>query len=226
MRLKSFGCSFIFGSDLTDSTAIPGLRIIPSQTTWPAQLAKHLGYEYECYARPGSGNLQISERILNQVADSSPTDLFVINWTWIDRFDYVDCNSKWPGLTAWSTIMPANNNELAKMYYRDLHSEYRDKFTSLSCIKLVIDTLEQKGIPFIMTYMDPLMFDQQWHITPAVNDLQQYIQPHMTTFDGQTFLDWSRKNNYPVSESWHPLDEAHRVAGDYLYINFKEKYHE
>jgi hypothetical protein len=112
--------------------------------------------------------------------------------------------------------MPIDTTELAKTYYRDLHSEYQDKFTCLSYIKLAIDTLNQKGIPFIMTYMDDLLFDRRWHITPAVTDLQDYVYPYMTTFNGQTFLEYSRANNYPISSTLHPLEDAHQAAGDYI----------
>jgi len=211
MQLKSFGCSFIYGSDLADSNH-----------SWPALLATRLGYGYKCYARPGSGNLQIAERVLNQIANSNSSDLFVVGWTWIDRFDYIDVNDKWEG-TQWSTIMPVDTTDVAKIYYRDLHSEYRDKFTTLMAIRLVIDTLKQKGITFIMTYMDDLIFDQRWHTTPAVLDLQQYVKPHMTTFNGKSFLEWSRTNNYSISNAWHPLEEAHLAAADYMVKQFNEK---
>jgi hypothetical protein len=207
MQLKSFGDSFIFGSDLPGAIIAPR-QITPSSYTWPALLAKYLGYDYKSLAYPGVGNLQILEQILN----SDPADLFVINWTWIDRFDHNNGTTD----RFWSTIMPGDNTELAKIYYRDLHSEYRDKFTSLTCIKLAIDTLEQQGTQFIMTYMDELLFDQRWHTSPAIIKLQEYVKPHMTTFEGKTFLDWSRANGYLISERWHPLEEAHRAAGDYI----------
>ena len=211
MRLKSFGCSFIYGSDLADTN-----------NSWPALQATQLGYSYKCYARPGSGNLQIAERILNQIADSNTCDLFVVGWTWIDRFDYIDINDKWGG-TQWSTIMPVDTTPLAKTYYQTLHSEYRDKLTTLISMRLVIDILNQKGIPFIMTCMDNLIFDQRWHTTPAVIDLQEYIKPYITTFDGQTFLDWSRANNYSISTTLHPLEEAHKGAADYMIKVFRRQ---
>jgi hypothetical protein len=221
MNLKSFGCSFIFGSDLADDgrdLPVP----TPSQFTWPALLAKHLTMNYNCYARPGSGNLQILERILNQATENS--DLFVIGWTWIDRFDYYNRdNSTKYEWHRWNTIMPIDTNKLAKIYYRDLHSEYQDKFTCLSYIKLAIDTLNQKNIPFIMTYMDDLLFDQHWHTTTALIDLQNYVKPYMTTFNGQTFLEYSRANNYPISPTLHPLEEAHSSAGNYIINTFKGK---
>jgi hypothetical protein len=204
MILKSFGDSFIFGSDLADTNS-----------TWPALLSTQLGYSYKCYARPGSGNLQIAERVLNQISDSNNFDLFVVGWTWIDRFDYIDINDQWGG-TQWSTIRPIDTTPLAKTYYQTLHSEYRDKLTTLMSIRLVIDTLKQKGIPFVMTYMDDLIFDQRWHVTPAVISLQEYINPHMTTFNNQTFLEWSRANNYSISTTLHPLEEAHVAASNYM----------
>lgn len=215
MNLKSFGCSFIFGSELADDGR-DGPYATPSQLTWPVHLAQHLDRNYECYARPGAGNLQILENILNQTATSNSADLFVIGWTWIDRFDYYPANPVTPSRSPWRTIMPIDTDELAKIYYRDLHSEYRDKFTCLSYIKLAVDTLKQKEIPFVMTYIDRLLFDQQWHATPAVMNLQEYILPHMTEFDGQTFLEWSRANNYPETAAWHPLEAAHQAAGNYI----------
>jgi len=215
MNLKSFGCSFIFGSDLADDG-----RDLPyatySQLTWPAHLAQNFGHAYECHARPGAGNLQILEQILNQATKSTRSDLFVVGWTWIDRFDYYPVNPASSSKSPWRTIMPVDTTELAKVYYRDLHSEYRDKFTCLSYIKLAIDTLNQKEIPFIMTYMDGLLFDQRWHTTSAVLDLQEYVKPHMTTFEDQSFLEWSRRHGYPESDSWHPLEEAHAAAGKYM----------
>jgi hypothetical protein len=213
MQLKSFGCSFIYGSELTDASAI---KVIPSNSTWPAHLAGHLNYNYKCYAKPGAGNLQILEQILNQASNKNEYDLFVIGWTWIDRFDHYNADRIGEIWKDWSTIMPVDTDALAKTYYRDLHSEYQDKFTCLSYIKLAIDTLNQKEIPFIMTYIDGLLFDQQWNTTPAVLDLQEYVKPHMTTFNGKSFLEWSRTNNYSISNAWHPLEEAHLAAADYM----------
>jgi len=212
MNLKSFGCSFIFGSDLADATCMPG-TLIPSKTTYTAKLADHLGYKYQCYARPGSGNLQIAERVLSY-SNSEPA-LFVIGWTWIDRFDHWGDNPTWFG-TNWQTIMPVDTDNLAKTYYRDLHSQYCDKLTTLMAIKLVVDTLKQNDQKFIMTCMDDLIFETEWHTTPAIINLQEYIRPFMTDFDGQTFLEWTKDNEYPISPGGHPLEAAHRAAGDYM----------
>lgn len=213
MPLKSFGCSFIYGSDLSDA----GSYANPSQLTWPAYLSRHLQKSYECHAKPGAGNLQILENILNQIPYSNKQDFFVIGWTWIDRFDYysADYNPS-QKRNPWSTIMPIDESDIAKSYYKTLHSEYRDKLSTLMCVKTAIDSLNQRGIPFIMTYMDSLMFDKRWNTSVAIDQLQNYTQPCMTMFEGMSFLDWSRLHRYPESEAWHPLELAHQTAGDYM----------
>jgi hypothetical protein len=207
MLVKSFGCSFIYGTDLSDCTQTQFSRL-----TWPAVVCQQLNHYYRCYARAGIGNLAIAELALTHIA-ADPTALYVIGWTWIDRFDYIDAQSTHP---EWSTIRPVDRDQLSKIYYQHLHSELRDKFQSLMAIRTTIDSLKQKDLPFVMTYMDELMFDQTHNTTPAICALQQYIQPYMTRFEGKTFLDWSRAKGYPESAMLHPLEQAHCAAADLI----------
>jgi hypothetical protein len=225
MELKSFGCSFIFGSDLSDCCdPVPKYYPFTSNLTWPAILSSQLGYNYQCYARPGAGNLAISDIILNHLDNNS---LYVIGWTWIDRFDYNDSpiNNFKSGIIwkNWKTLRPSIESDLAKTYYQGLHSEYRDKLTSLLSIKTVIDVLKQKELPFIMTYMDELLFDRTYNTTPAIVTLQDYIKPYMTTFEGKTFLAWSRSHGYPESAGWHPLEQAHAAAAEIMWRTFDKQ---
>lgn len=206
MILKSFGCSFIFGTDLhDDSRHMP--KATPSQHTWPALLAQQHGWDYVCYARPGSGNLQIAEKLLSQLADTEPA-IYVVGWTWIDRFDYTTTDAR----HQWKTVMPIDTDSVAQAYYKHLHSEYRDKLTSLISVRLAIDELQRRGHRFIMTYMDDLMFDQRWNTSPAVSELQRVCEPCMTRFAGKNLLDWSRDNGYEISDTLHPLEAAHQAA--------------
>lgn len=210
MRLKSFGCSFVFGTDLADANdGGTQLLIQPSNHTWPALLAQHLGLDYECHAWAALGNLQILERVLSQVR-TDPA-VFLINWTWIDRYDYVQDQDN-----AWATIRPTCDHEQAQYYYRHFHNQYRDKLTTLINIKLAIDTLQQHGHRIIMSYMDDLIFETEWHSSPAVTELQDYVRPYMTTFEGKTFLEWSRDQGFYINERLHPLEPAHAAAASYL----------
>ena len=233
MKLKSFGCSFIFGTDLHDNNqSTLKLAGIPSNFTWPALLAKKRAWNYACFARPGSGNLQILEQLLNQLVDVDPA-VYVVAWTWVDRFDYVkvmdQSDTPWPirlplgqkynsadVSRLWKTIVPVDTSDIAETYYKILHNEYRDKLTTLIHVKTAIDALKTSGNQFIMTYMDDLMFDTRWNTSPAVSALQQYCKPYMTQFDGKNFLDFSREKGFKISTALHPLEPAHESAAELI----------
>ena len=210
MKLKSFGCSFIYGADLADTKSNQN-STSPSQLSWPALLAQNLDYQYECYAHSGSGNLRILEQILTHARDC---DLCVVGWTWIDRYDYTAhaVPSDQDDNNAWKTLTPTNVSRCAANYYRDLHSQFRDKLTTLINIKTAIDILQQRNIPFIMTYMDNLIFESDWHCNSAVQYLQNIVQPYMTTFEDLTFLEFTKEKGFPISETLHPLEDAHQAA--------------
>lgn len=200
MKIKGFGCSFIYGSDLEDH-----------EPTWPEILAQRLDLEYECHAEPGIGNLQILESILRESNDDA---VFVVNWTWIDRFGFVDVKDE-----QWHTLRPALDHPYADFYFRNMHSQYYDMLTSLIYVKTAIDCLVDKKRSFVMTAMDYLLFEQVhpgWHEPTAVSDLQQQIRPYIRNFEGKNFLDWSKEKGHQVSETWHPLAPAHSAAADYM----------
>jgi hypothetical protein len=203
--IKSFGCSLFYGSDLSDCTRKP------SNLTWPALIAQHRGLEYKCYAQPGRGNLFI----LNSILEQTPMDdLFLINWTWIDRCDYINVVDE-----SWNSLRPAEDTDLEKFYFRHLHSQYKDMLTNLGYIKLAIDYLLDNKIKFIMTYMDYLLFDPvtpSWHNPGPVTYLQNSIKPHLVNFNGDNFLDWSKNNGHQISKNWHPLETAHAAAAKYF----------
>jgi hypothetical protein len=210
MKLKSFGCSYIFGSELSDDVLPPATDKPASQLTWPALLAQRFDLAYECHALPATGNLRILDQLLAQIQTQEPA-LYCIGWTYIDRFDYQE-----PITSAWTAALPQDTDSTAQAYYRNLHSQYRDKLTSLTYIKTAVDALQQANAQFVMTYMDELIFETDWHTSPATQYLQHSIQPYMTNFSGQTFDAWSRQQGYPISLANHPLDAAHRAAADYI----------
>ena len=212
MKLKSFGCSFVWGTDLPDCT-----DTAPSSLSWPALIAQHHGWEYHCAARGGVGNLQILNRVLAELSEpDSPDSVFVISWTWQDRFDYVDQANE------WSTLRPSLDSRHADYYFRHLHAEYRDQFASLSAVSTAVSLLTQHRQPFVMTTLDPSIFngvDRRLHHPGTLYALQQHIEPHVKMFDGQDFLSWSRQQGFAESPLWHPLEQAHAAAADYVIAN-------
>lgn len=214
MKLKSFGCSFIFGTDLHDDSREYS-KATASRHTWPALLAQQYGWDYTCYARPGAGNLEIAERLLSQLTDTEPA-VYVVGWTWIDRFSYIGDNDPWLR-SFWKSIMPIDTDSKAQIYYQYLHTEMRDKLTTLINIKTAIDALKSSGNRFIMTYMDELMFDTRWNTTPAISMLQGYCEPYMTRFNHKNFLEYSKENGFEISPTQHPLEAAHAAAAELIH---------
>ena len=212
MKLKSFGCSFIYGTDMSDHIESEDSLLNYSNLTWPAIIAKNKGFQYECYARPGIGNLKILCDIVSQASLDDPA-IFLINWTWIDRFDFVN------DLEQWTTLRPSSNDKVAKIYYQHLHSQIKDMISSIYAVNTAIDFLTHRKIPFIMTYMDHLLLehiDPNWHDPKYVSVIQDKIKNFLRDFNGKNFLDWSRDQEFAISETWHPLDSAHRAAADYM----------
>lgn len=221
MKLKSFGCSFIFGSDLPDDGRSKPYAT-GSRMTWPALIANHFGYQYETYARPGSGNLQILERLLCQIDPDDPA-VYVIGWTYIDRFDYVDeaLATPWPG-TKWRTLMPIDTDSVAQTYFRNLHSEYSDRLRTLVYIRTALDCLQEHGCQFIMTYIDPLTVCRRWHQTKGSSILMDSVTPYLKSFQGDTFLEWSKQQGHAISNVMHPLESAHQAAADLILQNWDQ----
>jgi hypothetical protein len=218
MKLVSFGCSFIVGNDLADDRRPTTIKTLynPSLSTWPALISKKLGFDYSSRAIAGIGNLRILESIIEE-ASTATDSFFVIGWSWIDRFDYTSSADN------WQTLRPTTDTVEADQYYRNLHSQYRDKLTSLMHIRSAIDVLQQKNIPFVMTYMDKLLFETKWHSSPAIAQLQDYIRPYLTTFDNSTFLEWSKQLGFPISKNLHPLEAAHAAAADLIFPTVESK---
>jgi len=191
-KLKSFGCSFIYGSELSGTT--PYSIDDPSNLTWPALIAKKLNVEHQCYALPGQGNFKIYCDIL---ANSYYND---------DSQEH------------WQTLKPAQENEIQDFYYRNLHSQLKDMIANASWIVSAAEHLTSLGCPFVMTYMDHNLLtpiNPNWHDPRYLEILQQKLSKVLVNFEGMNFLDWSRKKLYPVSATWHPLEAAHQAAADY-----------
>jgi len=218
-RLQSFGCSFFFGTDLGDEN--PGVREEGAKTTnraaskktWPAIIAKNLGLRYECYAWPGIGNDQIAKTIYANAKEGS---VVLINWTYIDRFDYINSLLILPdGSTDQElSICPGDNDSTARVYYDNFHSERQDKWRSLQLIYSTHQYLKSKNIKFISTYMDHLLFDTKFHSPPYIKNLQSQIKDDLHRFARYNFVEWANKKQFPISANNHPLHEAHERAAE------------
>lgn len=219
-KISSFGCSLTFGTELADDGCHLEMPTA-SNLTWPALVAQRLGWHYKCYATGGIGNLCIMDRVLKH-SYYNPKDVFVINWTFIDRFDYSDPAGVHfdRGLRDWSTARPSESDQVSEWYYRQVHSEYRDKLTALIYIKTTIDYLKARNISFVMTAIDDLLWCTKWHAPAHVTELQDHVRPHVKDFQGRNFLDWARLQGFEITAAGHPLEAAHAAAAELFLPKF------
>lgn len=199
MKIKSFGCSFLSGEELSSPLH-----------SWPCLVAQDLGVPYQNYAVPGVGNFYIWQSILSSC---SPGDFVIVGWTWIDRFDFCGADTE-----QWQTLRPVLDHVHAPFYFRNLHGQYKDMLSSLLCIQSTVAWLKAQGIDFLMTYIDDLIFenvDPSWHNPVPVKNLQKAVAPFLTDYHGKNFIDWSKENQWPISKSLHPLDQAHNQAAKF-----------
>jgi hypothetical protein len=66
-----------------------------------------------------------------------------------------------------------------------------------------------------MTMMDETLFDDidpNWQLPRPMKILQDQINPWITRFENKTFLDFSKEKGFPISETLHPLEDAHQAA--------------
>jgi hypothetical protein len=207
-RVVSFGDSFTYGSDLKDENNWRDNRFY-SMSTWPALIAKHYGLDYECYAQAGASNSSILRQVLS--APIQPTDLLIINWTWINRWDFYN------GME-WSTVRPSGteNHPMYGIYYKYMQSELWDKFESLKNIQTALSMVNNDTIT---TSIDPLVVDTTRHCELYASRLVAAVSKHLSWFNGKSFYEWSKECGHPISDAWHPLEEAHQAAFEYIMEN-------
>jgi len=210
-KLHAFGDSFTFGSDLKDCDTSYGNKI-HSENTWPSLLANSKSLNYVCHAYPGETNQTMVRRFFGNVHLIDSDDFVVVNWTWINRWDFYNTNDN-----KWEHLRPdTEDNIFFENYIKYFQSELWDKLETLKAINLVQSFLKNKNIKFIMTCIDKLAFDDRWHCPKYIENLQDIVRDDIQWFEGMGFYDWAKTNNYKISDKWHPLEEAHRDAFKYI----------
>jgi hypothetical protein len=88
-------------------------------------------------------------------------------------------------------------------------------------MSLVYFTLASKGIPFIMTSIDKLVFDKINHCPDYINNIQLEIEDNFIWFDNMGFYEWAVTNEFKMGEkNGHPLEDAHLHAFQYIEKNY------
>ena len=214
-KIISFGDSFTQGTDLADCSANS-----PSQYTWPALMAKDFGLLYGCEAVGGQGNMLISNQVIALYEKSlfKNRNFYVINWTWFERFDYLDIASD-----DWHTIHPRHNNLESHFFYKHLDSEIWNIIRNMHVIISTINFLQSHNMGFFMTCLDDLVWTKNYDVryTLLINALQRQVQPYIHRLDKKNFYQWAKDEKFAMGATGHPLEEAHRKAASLWHQDFK-----
>jgi len=213
-KIISFGDSFVFGSELKNNRS--------GSKAWIGTAADNLNVAYQTCAVPGCGNDHIARQIYSYFANHSHVDtLAVINWTWTSRWDfYITEHETW--ITLGPTCVPDKLKHLVdQTEAEDLIEFYHDranssllwnKFRNLQTIYATQSYLKSQGILNIQTYMDNHLFNTEYHAPDYVQQLQNLVHPEMQSFEGKNFVDWSRDQGFFITDTLHPLEDAHNAA--------------
>jgi len=225
-KIIAFGDSFTWGSDMNDTFRFeeyykiykyhPTCRYSNSysRSTWQALLAKHLKIDYACYATEGCSNQTIVRTFFEHVHEIDSTDIVIINFTWRDRYDFLDSVTH-----KWENVRPTctkDTSKFAEMYYKHIHNSYWDNIESLKAINLLIGYMKTHNIEYIVTCIDEMIYYDDIHVTPTITAMRHAYENDITWFNDVGFHQWSKDNKYPISEMWHPLEEAHQEAFNYI----------
>jgi len=215
-RVIAIGDSFTRGDELTGCPGeIPNKPFQHSQSTWPALIAESLNCDYECYAIGGSGNHWISWQAAATLKQDA---LFIINWSWFERFDYVDVDTE---TDDWAVTHPRHEGKLDHYFYRNLDSDIWNLHRNLQQMHSTISLLKQNNIDFIMTCLDThysLTYNVSGYGTwvNAISSLQKQVLPHIVDFEDMSFLEWSKHKGFELGPNGHPLEKAHIEAAKYI----------
>jgi len=194
-----------------------------SLCTWPALVAKHLELDYHCASRPGCSNQTIVRQITKFLPDLTDSDLIIIDWTYQDRWDYVDVDEHRVE-NQWKTLRPGsdNNSPIEKFYFTHIQSELWNKWESLRAIMLATYMLKSRNISFFMTSEDTTLLDNSYHSPSYIINAQDEISDYIHWFENKGFYDWSLEKSFPRgTKNNHPLVEAHRAAFEYIINNYE-----
>ena len=221
-KVIAVGDSFTRGDELANCPQQLHEYLFPfqySNSTWSASIAKLFDCDYECYALGGVGNQWISWKIADKLEEDT---LVIVNWTWFERFDYVQ-----PKGDLWTTTHPRHQNKLNHFFYRHIDNDIWNLHRNLQQIHSTISLLKQNNVNFIMTCLDPYYcadFDslrppdsnRSAHWKNSITNLQAQVVPHIVDFEGMSFLEWSKHKNFEFGPNGHPLEKAHIEAAKYI----------
>lgn len=206
MLLYTLGDSFTYGEELPD----------PATQSWPALLAKKLGYDLHNRGKPGCGNNYIIKTAIKEVPVLKP-DLVIVAWTSCGRMEFADkydVYDIWPGSDRKHERSLPHRKELEKYItlYNNESYQYRNWLRS---VILLQDFFKLRNINyrFVNTFDNQRLAHWQLKKSKVYADL----------IDTERFLGWPYtgivewQGNCPLGPKGHPMELGHCRIADSIY---------
>lgn len=239
--LISGGDSFIYGLDLID---VPEGQWRPSNLTWPALLAEHLGRTYSCTAVPGLSNSAVARRVMLDCHRHRDQDIMVaVSWTYLNRYEFrfaydpwldqasKDTYGQWYSFNTQDLQNRPQSNHLRDVdpstvkFIRDFylhvgHDDIYEYYATLREIVQLQNYLQKAKIPYMFTLAHNFFFKDinDANISMLLDQIDwdhwYFFPPH------QGFVQWAASENYPCRDE-HPIETAHEMAATLIkeYLN-------
>lgn len=243
-RLIAGGDSFVYGSELADCIDSQGQEQV-SQLTYPALIAKEIGMEYECVARPGYSNAAIRRTVMDACEQHDDIELVIVSWSFTGRYEF-RLNHQWKQISSWTAIddikeiekkfqfdnpivLQHHADELAQAKQSGLSDFARWLYTNADYVAEVYDTLSNivmleqyltlNDIPYIFTAADRKSIDVNVDDL-SVGTLQKQLGKLWGWFDNKGFYTWAQDMRFPFATT-HPREEAHVEAAHIFYEHIR-----
>ena len=219
-KLIGAGCSFIQGCELGDENTDRGYSL----KTYPALVAKHFNFPYECLAYGGASNTGIANMLLNNDIQDA---IILVQWTYESRVGMhinVKNNPLHKNGSKWFDFAPGNwlfdptrfvpDRFVKKLVSNNVHKFSSDFFKYVGndetfllmadlSMKSVLYHCQQKNAKVIFfTAMDRLL---------GLNGC--------LGFDNLSWLEFVSEHKCKFAPMGHPLHDAHRLTADYILKN-------
>jgi len=240
-KLIASGDSFVYGSELADCINCP------SESTFPALLAKKIGLEYQCIAQPGASNSAIRRLTMNACESTDDIGLLIVSWTFIGRYEF-RFDESWEQITAWSVLDNVDDiqkefhkdnpvifdwhvshlnkhkelgvSQFAKIFYHYVGAfEYWELYTSLCEIIMLQQYLKLHKIPYLFTSADHGLTNvDHFKNDPTLTTLlNQFDRTNWAWFPTNLGFYEWAKENKFPFGTTHPLETAHIEAEKIIY---------
>lgn len=229
MKLISAGCSFLWGSELSDEKHCgPGGH---SMKTYPALLAKDFNLDYICASYPGSANNCISRMAIDACQSVNDKKGLIVMWTFPQRIE-LRISDLWKNINSWHTVEP----EFSELYFKYINSEYYEIYSILKEVVFLQQYLNSHNIPYMFLTADNNFYKHENYdrrkdrsMENLFNEIEWekwfFFPPSQFDFETTAprgFYQWAVESKYPQGPEFHPLDAAHADAA----LLMKEKFFE